>query len=135
RGSGIGPGATREVPRCPRHFRHVASDPVMGVKRLLRKRWRMTTTDENATPAPASGGLATALGRALSCAPYSGRPAAIKAVVEYTRAGGWVPGDHPWWVEAAGYVYGAVIAIPVTTILYTISWLVQRPTRLLLAGL
>lgn len=72
------------------------------------------------------------LGRRLrDCAPYTDRPASIHDVVTYTRAGGWVPGEHPWWVEAPGHVYGWVIAIPVTVALYIVAWVVQRGCRLL----
>lgn len=71
--------------------------------------------------------------RLMECSPYSGRPASIREVVEYTRAGGWVPGENPWWVEAPGYVYGWLVAVPVTVALYAVSWVLQRPTRLLMA--
>lgn len=73
--------------------------------------------------------------RLAGCSPYADRPASIRDVVDYTRQGGWVPGEHPWWVEAPGYAYGALVAIPVTVALYAIAWVLQRPSRLILACL
>jgi hypothetical protein len=70
-------------------------------------------------------------GRLASCAPYTDRPPALADVVAYVRAGGFVPGKHPWWVEAPGYVYGALVAVPATALGYSLMWIVQRPTRLL----
>jgi hypothetical protein len=70
-------------------------------------------------------------GRLGSCAPYTDRPPALADVVAYVRAGGFVPGQHPWWVEAPGYVYGALVAVPATALGYSLMWIVQRPTRLL----
>jgi hypothetical protein len=71
-------------------------------------------------------------GRLASCAPYTDRPPSLADVVTYVRAGGFVPGEQPWWVEAPGYVYGAVVAVPFTAAGYAVIWTVQRPTRLLL---
>ncbi len=71
--------------------------------------------------------------RLASCSPYADRPASIRDVVDYTRAGGWVPGEHPLWVEAPGYLYGALVAVPVTVALYAVAWVLQRPSRLILA--
>lgn len=82
----------------------------------------------------ALGSWLAVLGRRLrGCSPYADRPASIRDVVDYTRAGGWVPGEHPWWVEAPGYVYGALVAVPVTVALYAVAWVLQRPSRLALA--
>lgn len=64
--------------------------------------------------------------------PYTDRPASIRDVVVYTRSGGWVPGEHPWWVEAPGHAYGWLVAVPVTVGLYSVAWILQRPSRLLL---
>lgn len=69
--------------------------------------------------------------RLVEVRPYTDRPASIRDVVAYTRAGGWVPGEHPWWVEAPGHVYGWVVAVPVTVGLYAVAWVLQRPSRLL----
>lgn len=74
------------------------------------------------------------LGRRLKgCSPYADRPASIRDVVDYTRAGGWVPGDHPFWVELPGYIYGWLVAVPATVVLYGVAWVLQRPSRLALA--
>lgn len=69
--------------------------------------------------------------RLASCSPYTDRPPSVAEVVAYVRAGGFVPGEHPWWVEAPGYAYGALVAVPVTAVGYALMWIVQRPTRLL----
>lgn len=82
------------------------------------------------------GGWLEGLWRGLAgSSPYADRPASIRDVVDYTRAGGWVPGEHPWWVEAPGYVYGALVAVPVTVVLYGVAWVLQRPSRLALTCL
>ena len=82
----------------------------------------------------ALGSWLAVVGRRLKgCSPDADRPASIRDVVDYTRAGGWVPGEHPWWVEAPGYLYGALVAIPVTVALYAVAWILQRPSRLALA--
>jgi hypothetical protein len=70
-------------------------------------------------------------GRLASCAPYTDRPPSLADVVAYVRRGGFVPGTHPWWVEAPSYAYGALVAVPATALGYGVIWIVQRPTRLL----
>lgn len=62
------------------------------------------------------------------------RPSSIAALLAYTRAGGWVPGERPDWVEWPGKAYGYVVAVPVTAALYAVAAVVARPSRLLLAG-
>lgn len=71
------------------------------------------------------------LRRLHDCSPYADRPESIRDVVEYTRAGGWVPGDHSWRWELPGYVYGYLVAIPVTVVLHAIGWVARRPSRVL----
>ena len=66
------------------------------------------------------------------CSPYTDRPPSLEQVVGYVRAGGFVPGDQPWWVEAPGYAYGALVAVPATAVGYAFMWVVQRPSRLAL---
>lgn len=61
--------------------------------------------------------------------PYTAQPASIRDVVEYTRAGGWIPGDHPWWWESPGYAYGVIVAIPLTIMTHMALWVAQRPGR------
>lgn len=70
--------------------------------------------------------------RLASCSPYTDRPPSVEEVVAYVKAGGFVPGEHPWPVEAPGYVYGALVAVPVTVVGYALMWIVQRPSRLAL---
>jgi hypothetical protein len=94
----------------------------------------MTVTTDESVRAP-TGGVPDVWTRLMACSPYTGRPAAIRDVVAYTRAGGWVPGEHAWWVELPGYAYGWLIAIPVTIALYGISWVLQRPSRLAMVAL
>jgi hypothetical protein len=100
----------------------------------------MTVSTEGTVHAPTEGKTvkdsASAMWDRLSeCSPYSGRPASIRDVVSYTRAGGWVPGEHEWYWELPGYLYGYLIAIPVTVGLYGVSWVLQRPGRLAVVAL
>lgn len=71
-------------------------------------------------------------GRLASCKPYTDRPPSVADVVAYVKAGGFVPGDHPRWIELPGYAYGALVAVPVTVAGYSLMWVVQRPSRLAL---
>lgn len=73
--------------------------------------------------------------RASDSSPYSDRPPSLRDVVEYTRAGGWIPGDHPWWVELPGYVYGVLVAIPGAVVGNAWLWVQARPGRVLIAAL
>lgn len=100
-------------------------------------RLRLNDTDSHAEPdsgthAPSRtlGNYAGGLGRRIRGAkPYAARPASVRDVVDYTRAGGWIPGDHPWWWESPGYAYGVLIAIPATITLYIASWVLQKMGR------
>lgn len=67
--------------------------------------------------------------RLHASSPYTGRPESIRDVVRYTLAGGWIPGEHPWWVEAPGYLYGFLIAIPAAIVGNIILWITHRPSR------
>lgn len=60
---------------------------------------------------------------------WRARPSSLAAIHEYTRAGGWMPGEQPLPLEAAGMAYGWLIALPVTAVLYGLAWVVQRPSR------
>lgn len=71
----------------------------------------------------------------LKCKPYTDRPASIRDQVQYTLAGGWVAGEREWWKEAPGYLYGFVVAIPVTILGNTTMWIIQRPLRVLAVAL
>lgn len=75
------------------------------------------------------------LRRLPSVDPWTGRPPSLRSVWDYTRAGGWVPGDRSALVEFPGKFYGYCIAIPVLAVLYAVSLLVARPSRLLVAVL
>lgn len=67
--------------------------------------------------------------RLRECSPWTDRPRSLAEIERYTRAGGWVPGDHPKWVEAPGYAYGYVIALPLSALGYAGLWVLQRPSR------
>ncbi len=69
--------------------------------------------------------------RLANCQPYTAQPASIASVVEHTRRGGWIPGEHPWWWEAPGYAWGYLVAIPGSAVGYAFLWLLQRPAWLL----
>lgn len=75
-------------------------------------------------------------GRVLRDArPYTACPVSIRDAVAYTRAGGWMPGDHGWWLESLGYTWGVIIAIPVTITGNSALFVLQRPLRATGAGL
>jgi len=59
-------------------------------------------------------------------------PATVKQVWDYTRKGGWIPGDRAQWLEWIGKIYGYLIAVPLTAVLFIGLWFAQRPTRLAL---
>jgi hypothetical protein len=65
------------------------------------------------------------------CSPYSGKPPSIRDRVEYTREGGWMPGDRAPWLEFLGKAYGYLLAIPVTAALYAVSWWIAKPSRVI----
>lgn len=115
---------------------HVEDPARVGLR--LRPRLRALVATSARFPFRGSliavGSWLAVLGRRLrDCSPYADRPASVRDVVDYTRAGGWVPGDHPLWVELPGYVYGWLVAVPVTVTLYAVAWVLQRPSRLALA--
>lgn len=60
---------------------------------------------------------------------WRARPSSLASLHAYTRAGGWMPGEQPLPLEAAGMAYGWLIALPVTAVLYGLAWIVQRPSR------
>jgi len=69
-----------------------------------------------------------AVWRLAESEPYTSTPASVAEMVAYTRAGGWVRGQRPWWREAPGYLYGA-FAVAVTATGHLAIWIVQRPSR------
>lgn len=73
--------------------------------------------------------------RLPSVDPWTGRPPSLKSVCDYTRAGGWVPGERSWQVELPGKFYGYCVAIPVLAVLYAVSFVLARPSRLLIVAL
>jgi len=62
-------------------------------------------------------------------------PPTIQSLLDYTRAGGWVSGDHPPQAELPGKIYGYAVAVPVVTVLYSLALIVMRPLRFLVAVL
>lgn len=84
-------------------------------------------------------------GARASSAPTMGAPRGLGEVAEtsppsladlaaYTRAGDWIPGERHPWLEAAGKVYGYLVALPASAALYAISLIMQRPGRLVLTA-
>lgn len=69
--------------------------------------------------------------RLKNSSPYTYRPESIRDVVGHTRRGGWIPGEHPWWVESPGYVFGLLVAIPATAMGNMLLWVAQRMGRTL----
>jgi hypothetical protein len=66
---------------------------------------------------------------------WDSTPSSPREVLEYTRAGDWVPGEKAAWLEALGKAYGYVIALPGTVAGLALVWTVQRPTRVGAVGL
>jgi hypothetical protein len=62
-------------------------------------------------------------------------PASVRACLDYTREGGWMPGDRAPWLEFLGKGYGYGIAVPATVVGFAALWIVQKPTRLFLTVL
>lgn len=69
---------------------------------------------------------------AAQASPYTARPESVAQTVAYVRAGQFVPGDHPVWVELPGYLYGGLVAVPLTVAGNALVWMAQRPSRLAL---
>jgi len=59
------------------------------------------------------------------------RPPSLRSLLDYTRAGGWVPGEHPPQAELPGKVYYYAVAIPGTALLYLLALILQRQLRFL----
>jgi len=62
-------------------------------------------------------------------------PPTIQSLLDYTRAGGWVSGDHPPQAELPGKVYGYGVAVPAVMVLYGLALIVMRAQRFLVAVL
>ena len=73
--------------------------------------------------------------RLHDCSVYEGRPASIRDVVRYTAAGGWIPGDQPWYWESPGYVWGVLLAVPGVVVLNTAAWVIHKMGRAAVVGL
>ena len=59
----------------------------------------------------------------------------LRSLLDYTRAGGWVPGEHPPQAELPGKVYYYAVAIPGTALLYLLALILQRQLRFLVLSL
>lgn len=66
--------------------------------------------------------------------PFHAPPPSLHELQRYTKSGAWVPGDQAPWLEGLGKAYGFGIALPTSAALYSVAWLLQRPTRLFLAS-
>ncbi len=118
------PSAKTEIPE--------GSDRTQGVGTAST---RARARDITASAASVKQNAVQKASRLSEVDPWTAQPPSLEALVEYTRAGGWVPGEHPEWVEAPGKVYGYLVALPVTAVLYALALIVQRPSRLVLAVL
>lgn len=65
---------------------------------------------------------------------WTAQPPSLAAINDYTRRGGWMPGEQWWPLEAAGMVYGWAVALPASLALYLSAWLLQRPSRVAVTG-
>lgn len=115
-------------------------------RRLLKILSRPADPDDDTEPEPAAAASgktspktskgsrpSRASSTSLSEVLLETRPASVAEVVAYTRDGEWVPGEMHPALETAGRIYGYGVAVPVTCAAYALAWLVQRPTRLLIA--
>lgn len=88
----------------------------------------------SSTTAAASGVARFASRYAATDDAWAETPATIRACLDYTREGGWMPGDKAPWLEALGKAYGYVVAVPCTVAGFAAVWTVQKPSRLFLVG-
>jgi hypothetical protein len=84
------------------------------------------------TTAAASGVARLASRYAATDDAWAETPASIRACLDYTREGGWMPGDKAPWLEVLGKAYGYGVAVPCTVALFGLAWTVQKPSRLFL---
>lgn len=61
--------------------------------------------------------------------PWTAGAASPAAVLAYTRAGSWVPGEQDLWLERLGKLYG-YLALAITVLVTLPLWVIQRPSRL-----
>lgn len=71
----------------------------------------------------------------LICPPdlWSDDRPSLRKVWLYGVYGRWTAADG--FVRFAGAAYATVIAMPVTTVLYLVQWIFERPARLLVAAI
>jgi len=65
--------------------------------------------------------------------PFHAPPPSLDELLRYTKSGAWVPGEQSAWLEGLGKAYGYGVSLPTSAVLYSIAWLLQRPSRLVLA--
>lgn len=88
------------------------------------------------TTTNAATGLASLASRYASTDDaWAETPASVRACLDYTREGGWMPGDRAPWLEFLGKAYGYCIAVPCTVAGFAALWVVQKPSRLFLVVL
>lgn len=66
---------------------------------------------------------------------WTGRPESLQQTAAYVRAGGWIPGRQPAWLEVLGMLFGFGFALPVRAALRAVDWVVMRWSRALFAAL
>jgi hypothetical protein len=96
---------------------------------------KVGSTTTNAATGAASGLASLASRYASTDDAWAETPASVRACLDYTRAGGWMPGDRAPWLEWLGKGYGYGIAVPATVVGFAALWVVQKPTRLFLTVL
>lgn len=88
------------------------------------------------TTTNAATGLASLASRYASTDDaWAETPASVRACLDYTREGRWMPGDRAPWLEFLGKAYGYGIAVPCTVAGFAALWVVQKPSRLFLVVL
>lgn len=117
-------------PARAERWRQWIAVPVSGFLTALRAPLR----GAGAAPVDDGGSRFVPVRSAPSSSPWASPPPSLAALHAYTRGGEWVPGERAPVLEFLGKSYGYLIAIPVHAVAYAVLWVVERPTRLLLAS-
>lgn len=96
---------------------------------------KVGSSTTNAATGAASGLASLASRYASTDDAWAEKPASVRDCLDYTREGGWMPGDRAPFLEWLGKGYGYGIAVPATALMDSVEWVVQKPTRLFLTVL
>jgi hypothetical protein len=113
------PGAergTRNADEPPETAQHTQTSARVRERAILILRWLRGFLADQGRSVRDSG-------------PLDYRPSSIRQVWQRTTQGGWIPGDHPWWVELPGYAFGFLVAVPATVLLAPQLYVLQRLGR------